>query len=427
MTTLTVNGREHEIVPAGRTLLEILRDDLGLKGAKLGCGEGECGACTVLLDGQAVCACLLTADQAEGRTVLTVEAVAKTALGREITQALTETGAVQCGFCTPGFVMAATAHFSTSRQEDLDTALEGNLCRCTGYTKIRQALAGVPPHRGRKPKPVSRISLETAIAGLADDPDLIPIAGGTDLLVKWEHKLDEQRFLDLTRVGDEELNGISPESAGISIGALVTWSRILTDRRVAKTVPILAAVARELGGTQIRNAATIGGNLVTASPAGDSLPALCALHARLNIVSSKGRRTLTANDFLVGPGQTTLEKGELVTSIFIPEDRFGLTQSFRKVGPRRAQSIAKLSLALIGKKHGGRWTDLSMAFGAVGPVPMRCPDTTALLVGSELSPDLYPEVARTLKREIAPITDHRSTREYRHKIAGRILWDALTR
>jgi len=141
---LTVNGRPYDAeVDAETRLLDLLREDLQLTGTKEGCGEGECGACTVLMDGRPVYSCLVLAAQADGAEVLTIEGLAESARLHPVQQAFVDAGGVQCGFCTPGFILSTVALLRSRpdpTDEEIRTALEGNLCRCTGYAKIVDAV-----------------------------------------------------------------------------------------------------------------------------------------------------------------------------------------------------------------------------------------------------------------------------------------------
>ncbi|MGK7652219.1 FAD binding domain-containing protein [Roseovarius sp. B08] len=426
MTDLTINGTRHQIVAAHRTILDVLRDDLGLLGTKKGCGEGECGSCTIIVDGHAVCACLQLASSLEGKYVETVEAIRETDLGREITASLAVHNGVQCGFCTPGIVMSAVGHFRQIRPvEDIDASLEGNICRCTGYSKIRDALRDV---ERRSEPPRARRSTRTrrdVLVELQAEPDRVAIAGGTDLLVKFEGKLRQSKFLDLTDICDPVMTSISKGPQEISIGSLVTWSQIISDPVVSVDLPILQMVARGVGSVQVRNAGTLGGNMATASPAGDSLPALVALGACVEVDGPRGLRQVAVKDFLEGPSQTALGHGELIVRVIIPVPVESNWQIFRKVGPRRAQSIAKLSLALALTIQDGWLHEVGIAFGAVGPVPMTCPKTRSLLLARPLSKLRHDELAEYVRSEISPIDDFRSTSAYRSEVASRLLWQQI--
>ena len=425
MRQLIINGQSHKVATAGKTLLEVLRDDLDFKGAKLGCGEGECGACTVLVDGKAVCSCLELAERMQGRDIQTVEGFAQTDLGQNVTRALADAGAVQCGFCTPGFVMAAADYLQRPTPGDLETALEGNLCRCTGYAKIQAALNNVATRPQAQGETDRNLSLDDALSKLKDTQDLVPISGGTDLLVKLEHELGDHAFLDLTRIDDPEMTKVSETDDWISVGALTTWDRMINDPLISRHVPMLVDVSKEVGGAQVRNAGTLGGNLATSSPAGDSLPAFAALQAEIVLRAVGEERVLSVNDFVLGPGRTALKSGELITSIRVPKKKPGTHQVFRKVGPRKAQAISKLCLALVCEFENDKLESLRFAFGAVGPVPLTCQQTTNLLTGSELTPELYAEMREALSSELRPIDDFRSSKKYRIEVATRLLWQSL--
>lgn len=430
MTMFTVNGVVHETREGNQTLLEVLRNELGLSGAKLGCGEGECGACTVLLDGKPICACLQLASSTKGRDVRTVEFVAETEIGREVVRAMVTAGAVQCGFCTPGIVVAASGQVALGLPDSLDAALEGNLCRCTGYAKIRQALETVAIERKTPPQVVTArrdLQLSYALSRLAADSGIIPIAGGTDLLVRHEHDLVEKRFLDLTRLDDPGLAVIRCSDQGLDIGPLVTWTDILCNEDVMREAPLLVEVARTVASAQVRNVGTLAGNIATASPAGDGLVALSALGAELEISHQAYQRRESLADFVTGPGRTSLRRGELITGIMISRQPRGadVRQFFRKVGPRRAQAISKVSLGMVIKIQNGVIQYLRLSFGAVGPTPRMCPTTTSFLLGKAINQANLERASEFLVKEISPINDHRSTEIYRREVAVRLLSDAL--
>lgn len=418
MITFQLNGVPVQIVHEGKTLLQVLRDDLHLTGAKHGCGEGECGACTVMVDGRPVCSCLVAAETLQGATVTTIEALARTRDGAEICSALARTGGVQCGFCTPGIVMAWAGRH---RDDAPDDALEGNLCRCTGYVKIRAALEQVtclPPHRGTVSAKAD-LSLQDGLARLAQDPELVPIAGGTDLVVRAGHDLGSHRLFSLERLDAPELHQVFWEDGNLVIGALMRWQDILHNPVIARFVPILSDVAHGVGSPQVRNAATIGGNVATASPAGDGLPALVALQARIRLIHRDGCREMPLAAFITGAGRTQRRAGELIAGFVIPAKCLDQPQLFTKVGPRRAQAISKLSLATVRVPDDP--AGISFAFGAVGPVPMTCPKAHASLASGARDKAHLNAVTALAMSEITPIDDMRSTAAYRRRVAGNLL------
>lgn len=418
MITFQLNGAPVQIADQGRTLLQVLRDDLHLRGAKLGCGEGECGACTVLVNGRPVCSCLVATETLEGATVTTIEALAQTPDGSEICSALARAGGVQCGFCTPGIVMAWAGRHPDDTPDD---ALEGNLCRCTGYVKIRSALeqADSLPLNKVTISDKAALSLKDTLACLAENPDLIPVAGGTDLVVREGHNLASLRLFPLARLNAPELHQVFREGDTLVIGALMRWQDILHDPVIAQTVPILRDVAHGVGSPQIRNAATIGGNVATASPAGDSLPALVALQARIRLIHRDGSREMPVAEFITGPGRTQRRSGELIAGFIIPAKCMGQPQKFTKVGPRKAQAISKLSLATV--KVPDDPAGISFAFGAVGPVPMVCSKTHHALASRVWDKDHLRSAVELAMSEITPIDDMRSTASYRRRVAANLL------
>ena len=444
----TINGQPVEvIVPGGRRLLDVLRLDLGLTGSKEGCGEGECGACSVLLDGDVVDSCLVPICQVEGREVRTVEGLVTDGRLDPLQAAFLATGGVQCGICTPGMLMTGRA-FLDSGAEPTDTAIReaiaGNLCRCTGYGRIVEAVrlaaaspaTDVPATESRavpavSPGPPLDLGDPAAVTPrtLAEAYEILgtgawrPLAGGTDALVERAAGIPDPRgFLDLSRL--ERLRGIRLDDGALVLGAMTTYAELRRDPLVGEHAPVLAAMAAEVGAAQIQHRGTLGGNLATASPAGDSLPVLLALDGEILAGSSRGERTIPAAAFFPAYRRTALAPDELILAIRVPLDH-GRMAVFRKVGTRRAQAISVVVLAVAWRwgrgEARGTWTDVRVALGSVAPTPIRVPAVEATLEGAPPTAEVAAIAAATLAAGIAPIDDVRSTAEYRRSVAGRIL------
>lgn len=447
---LTVNGRRvSAAVDGGRRLLDVLRQDLGLTGTKEGCGEGECGACAVLVDGELANSCLVPVGQAEGREVLTIEGLAPDGRLGPLQQAFLELGGTQCGLCTPGMLMAAHAFLASGRPAgtpEVREALAGNLCRCTGYTKIVEAVeavaaadeATVPPPAvttstlvarsaaptGASPALERPTSLRDALDRLAARPELLPIAGGTDVMVALaDAPAGSRPLLDLG--GLDELRDIEIRHDELALGALASWEELRRSALVHSAMPVLAEVAAVVGAVAIRNRGTIGGNCVTASPAGDLLPVLLVTDAVLEAIGPGGLRQIPAAEFWTGYRETALAPGELLAAIRIPlvPDR---QVRFRKIGTRRALAIAKVLVAVAWRPGAAvdgpaAWNDVRVALGSVAARPIRAPRTEAVLEGRVPDAAAADEAARTVMDEISPIDDIRSTAAYRRMVTGRVL------
>jgi xanthine dehydrogenase small subunit len=464
----TVNGRPVQIaVPGGRRLLDVLRLDLGLTGSKEGCGEGECGACSVLLDGEVVDSCLVPVCQVEGREVRTVEGLATDGRLDPLQAAFIETGGVQCGICTPGMLTAGRAFLDSGAagaaagasdqaaptDAAIREAIAGNLCRCTGYGRIVDAIRLAAEGRVPMLAAPGVVAAPDAPAGpnvldapvvepdrrlldlgdpgadtprtLADAFALLaeggrrPLAGGTDALVERAAGVGATgRYLDLAAL--EELRGIRVEDDALVLGSITTYAELRRSPLVAEHAPVLAAMAAEVGAAQIQNRGTLGGNIATASPAGDSLPVLLALDAEIVVGGARGERTLPAASFFPAYRRTALAADELILRIRIPlvPDR---TVAFRKVGTRRAQAISVVVLAVAWRWEDGLWRDVRVALGSVAPTPIRARATEAALEGMPPTAEVAAVAAATLAADIAPIDDVRSTAEYRRAVAGRVL------
>jgi CO/xanthine dehydrogenase FAD-binding subunit len=250
-------------------------------------------------------------------------------------------------------------------------------------------------------------SLREALAMLRDEP-LTPLAGCTDVYVNLQFgTVTERRFIDLWPLAD--LRAIVSDGRTLRIGALATFSAIIAARAVQTRVPMLVAAAREIGGRQIQNRGTLGGNIANASPAGDSLPVLAAADATIVLQSAEAERRVPFTAFYTGYRATVKRPDEIITAIEIPPIEG--KQYWRKVGTRRAQAISKVMIA------GVRGPDIRVALGSVAPTVRRLRDTEAMLAtGARMA-----EAQATLRREIAPIDDLRSTRQYREQVSCNLL------
>ena len=255
-------------------------------------------------------------------------------------------------------------------------------------------------------------TLESLVRLLAEEPAAIPAAGCTDLMVTTpEGRAAIPAIVDL--LGVAELNGIRDREGWLEIGATTTFSAIRRSERVRRDFPLLAAAASVIGGWQIQNRATLGGNMANASPAGDSLPALLALDARVVLLGPSGEREIAYRDFHRGYRQTALEAGEIVGWIRLPQPPPGTRQAFRKIGTRQAQAISKVVVALVGQVVDGRVTDYRLAAGSVAPTPVRLESVETMMVGASWDGELARRAGEAAAASVEPIDDVRSTAGYR--------------
>ncbi len=430
----TLNGQDVTL-PAGTsptmTLLDWLRGPGALPGTKEGCAEGDCGACTVVIEHRAartpVNACLMLLGQAAGRAIRTVEGLGAT---HPVPRALAEHDGTQCGFCTPGIVMSAWAW--TREGGDPHEALAGNLCRCTGYRPVLDAMGAMTDDNAPAPAatPAARdvstatqrfllpATLAEAVALRAAHPQAWVLAGGTDLGLRVsEHREAPDEVLCLLNVA--ELNALSVDADGITAGAALPYARLLA--ACDGTLEPFAALLRRLGSRQIRGMGTLGGNLGTASPIGDALPPLIALGATVGLVSPRGERTLPVEDFVTGYRSTVLAPDELIVRIRIPRPPPGALLACEKLSKRHDQDIATVGLSVLLDMRDGIVAAARIAHGGCGPRAARAPAAEAALVGAPFDIAAPERAARALEAEIAPLSDLRGSAAYRRIAAGNLL------
>ena len=436
------------------TLLDHLRAQ-GLTGAKEGCAEGECGACTVLMvadrnggsEYRAVNSCLIFASMAAGHEIYTVESLADGGNLCEAQQAMVTLGGSQCGYCTPGFVMSMFAEqYRPDRRGQCEPHnLAGNLCRCTGYRPIRDAaLALGPPPPGafldRLSSPAPRLgSIEYECSGarfsrparlveclsiLASDSTARLISGGTDLAVESNLRARCWRHL-VSLEGIAELREFTDNSDSILIGASLPLNEIAT--RWSNLPEVVGQWLRLFASPPLRNRATLGGNLATASPIGDSAPLLLALDAKVHLASQRVRRIVPLTSFFTGYRRTALASDELITAIEIPKPLPQFVR-FYKVAKRRLDDISTVAAAMtMDWDSSGKVAAVRFAFGGVAPTPLRVAGAEEAVLGLRWNETAVDRAQSALDRTLQPISDHRGSAEYRLAVAksliAKFLWD----
>lgn len=266
-------------------------------------------------------------------------------------------------------------------------------------------------------------SLAEALSRLADEPDVWkPFAGGTDLMVLLEAgKLNHRNYINIWPLA--ELRGIEVHDDHVRLGALTTYTDVQANPVLRNEFPMLCQAAGETGGLAIQNRGTLGGNIVNASPAADSPPALLAYDAELELVSTQGSRWLPYQGFHTGYKQMRIRPDELLTRIRLPRNTAGAIHYYRKVGTRKAQAISKVCFAAVGRTNNGRIDDVRLAVGSVAPIVVRCAQTENALKGQKPDAATVKSAQASLLREISPIDDIRSTANYRLQVASNLLAD----
>ncbi len=435
----SLNDRPVELsgVSPMTTLLDWLRDHRGLKGTKEGCAEGDCGACTVVLeraDGrrEAMNSCIVLLGQVDSQAVRTVEGLLGPGGAPHAVQvAMADSDATQCGFCTPGFVMSAYAFAAGGEKADPETihdALAGNLCRCTGYRPIVEAMTRVaglaiepaspPPRRTAAAVFEENFHAPRTLAELlklrVERRGAVLLAGATDLgLLASRSRKPPRSVIHVAHV--PELTAIAEDKEQITIGAAVTYADAMPVLIAA--YPALKTYLARLGSRQIRTLGTIGGNIGTASPIGDMPPVLLALEAKLLLVSTRGARELALDDFFVGYRKTALAADEVIQSLSMPKLWPGEVFFCDKISKRRDQDISTVAAGYRLRIKNGKIEDVRMAFGGMAAIPKRAHHVEALL----LKDGLIAASASALPLDFEPIDDWRGTGAYRMKVAANLL------
>lgn len=276
-----------------------------------------------------------------------------------------------------------------------------------------------------------RVVRATSVAGALDayarEPDALVIAGGTDVMVGWNLGLSNDRTV-LDIAGLRAWSGVRQTASGLSIGALTTYTQIQRHPAIARRFPLLVEASATIGGVQIQNRGTIGGNIGNASPAGDTFPPLAVYDAVVKVASRVARRRIPIHDVFAGPKQTTLAPGELITAIELPFPRSRPTrQLFRKVGTRAAQAISKTVFAgMLWQRRDGTVREVRLAFGSMAPTVRRLLGVEAFLTGRRPTVKVVRDACAIVGEDLSPIDDVRSTRDYRLEVSKNLVRDLLT-
>ncbi len=453
--TFILNGKTEVVrdLSPSTTLLEFLRKSRRLTGTKEGCAEGDCGACTVVigeLGGQsvrycAVNACILLMPMLEGRSVWTIEGV-RIAQGQlhPAQQAMVDHHGSQCGFCTPGFVMSLFATYISQSRPDttrINDILAGNLCRCTGYgpiVKAAHAMYDLPsvamPEEARQLAGIAhsettllqgdgtRCFLPTTVDALAElaaaHPDAVIVAGATDvgLWITKQHRRITT-FISTARI--HELRRIVRDGNMLRIGAAATWSEL--EHPIDAIYPEFGELLRRFASVQVRNSATIGGNIANGSPIGDGPPALIALGANLVLRKGAATRTLPLEDFFVAYGKQDRAPGELVIGIELPVIPDPSRFKAYKISKRFDQDISAVCGCFNIQVVGGIVVGARIAFGGMAATPKRALTVEAALLGKPWTEASITAALPVFEADFAPITDMRSSAAYRMQVAKNLL------
>lgn len=466
---VAVNGQLHtqNETPIHVNLLDWLRS-IGLTGAKEGCAEGECGACAVMVaqpDGQdssrwtSINACLPPALAFDGQEVVTAEGLgtAPSPLAQEqlhpVQREMVDRAGSQCGYCTPGFVCSMAAEYyrpersthsrsthsaDAGHEESVGPngfdlhALSGNLCRCTGYRPIRDSAYSLgsptdddPLHRrlhSAAPAASATVAstensefrrpatFEELLNRCAEQPDAVLMAGATDLGV--EANIRHARpSLVLAIDHLPQLRTLETSAEHVEIGAALTLSEV--ERRLDGQIPLLAELFPQFASRLIRNSATLGGNLGTASPIGDAAPALLALNASLVLTSTDGERTVPLSEYFTGYRQSVREPAELIRAVRIPLP-LAKTTAFYKIAKRRFDDISSVAAAIaMNVDDDGVITDVRIGLGGVAATPIRATATEHALTGRVWNAETAAAAAEIMGAEGTPMDDHRASSAYR--------------
>jgi xanthine dehydrogenase small subunit len=446
------NKKETFDLPSGTVLLDVIRQNIKLTGTKEGCREGDCGSCIVLhgklKDGlmiyRTVNSCMFPLGDIAGSHIVTVEGLN----GMELTpvqQALVDKGASQCGFCTPGFVVSMTAYFmyaETLKPDEAIGFLSGNICRCTGYTSIiramEQTMSLIDPEAFKRSFPTHRIQFlvehkflpeyflhvpelltQLAVPPATQYSGEIILAGGTDLYVQKEDAVyDTKPFLISSC---EDFKGIYTENGFCHMGAATTVTEMEESSIIREYFPQFSGFVKLISSTSIRNRATVGGNIINASPIGDLSIILLALDATVVLRNHHQKREVRLKDFFKGYKQLNKQSDELLHSVYFPLPHPDSKIHFEKVSRRTYLDIAGVNSAMLIRTENNIVAELHLSAGGIAPIPKYFEKAVAYLKGKTPDQNHLSEFIRIACEDATPISDVRGSTAYKKLLLKQIL------
>lgn len=450
----TIDFKESKFTP-NSTLLEFIRSNQNTKGTKEGCNEGDCGACTVVLiektnnqiKYRAINSCVMFLPSVHGKQILTIEDIGSVDKLHPIQQIFIDQHASQCGFCTPGFIMSLFAQKAdkiNSTKEELVEAVTGNLCRCTGYEPIVNSAYDISKlddlqqfNTHLREDLIDQIdisktivinkdvykffipsSINKALKLKSENKNAVITSGSTDLVLKVTKRKEAiEEIIDISSI--QEIQGIYETDTEYVFGAGTKIEDIYQFSK--EKLPALANMLAYFGAKQIRNRATIGGNIATASPIGDILPVLYAYKAKITIAGAK-ERVIDVDSFITGYRQTVLNDDELISNIIIPKINKNQKVKSYKISKRLNLDISTVSAGFnLLVDNNNNVLDILLAFGGMAEMTKRAQKTEQFLLNKEFNQENVILSSKILQTEFKPISDARSSKETRSIMAKNLL------
>jgi xanthine dehydrogenase small subunit len=435
---------------AGMTLLDFIREKRDLKGTKIGCREGDCGACTVLvgtlienksIEYQSITCCISPLGNAHGKHIVTIEGTNLENKQTAAQKTMSDNSATQCGFCTPGFVVSLTGYALSNKINNYSNSLDaigGNICRCTGYKSIERAAKSLTNNLENKDqsKPILWLIENDFIPSyFAEIPERLAklnikytnkentdyVAGGTDLYVHQADALSEKEIHLVAH--NNEMRGVSFYKDSCAMGGLTTVSDMMDNNALSAYFPDLKKYLKLISSEPIRNMATLAGNFVNASPIGDMTIFFLGLDSKITIKNKAGKlRTIELKKFYQSYKVYDLKEEEIITNITFKLPKPKTKFNFEKVSKRTHLDIASVNTAISLKMEGNYIDEAHLSIGGVAPIPKYLHETSTFLIGKELTSKLILKAAEILQNEISPISDVRGSSDYKRLLARQLFF-----